>query len=107
MSRKTTKKENSGSEGLRAILVLIFSLKSSGLSISEKILEDIKSVRDTEILCQEIVDEHVAELDPENPKDYIDQYLLQMEREKDNPDTTFRSDCELELLVLTRIINRI
>nr|XP_027214807.1 cytochrome P450 2L1-like [Penaeus vannamei] len=34
------------------------------------------------------VQEHQATLDPENPRDYIDAYLLEMEARKDDPEST-------------------
>ncbi|XP_037799520.1 cytochrome P450 2L1-like isoform X1 [Penaeus monodon] len=36
----------------------------------------------------EHVKEHQATLDPENPRDYIDAYLLEMESQKDDPNST-------------------
>ncbi|XP_076062948.1 cytochrome P450 2L1-like isoform X4 [Oratosquilla oratoria] len=38
---------------------------------------------------KEIIDNHKATLDPANPRDYIDAYLLEMEDSKDEPKSTF------------------
>ncbi|KAL7640129.1 UNVERIFIED_CONTAM: hypothetical protein RMT77_009543 [Armadillidium vulgare] len=37
---------------------------------------------------QEYVDEHQKNLDENNPRDFIDDYLLEIERQKSNPDST-------------------
>uniref|UniRef100_A0A2P2I3B0 Cytochrome P450 2L1-like n=1 Tax=Hirondellea gigas TaxID=1518452 RepID=A0A2P2I3B0_9CRUS len=42
--------------------------------------------------CLKMFDEHKKNLDPENPRDIIDYYLLEIEANKDDPDTTFISD---------------
>ncbi|RXG52178.1 cytochrome P450 2C8, partial [Armadillidium vulgare] len=34
------------------------------------------------------IDEHIATLDVNNPRDYIDEYLIEMEKKKDDPDNT-------------------
>ncbi|XP_042870726.1 uncharacterized protein LOC122252352 [Penaeus japonicus] len=39
-------------------------------------------------LMKQLVKEHQATLDPENPRDYIDAYLLEMEARKDDPQST-------------------
>lgn len=43
------------------------------------------------MLCRakEVVDQHRASLDPDNPRDLIDCYLLEMERQKDSPSVIF------------------
>ncbi|KAK8376326.1 hypothetical protein O3P69_009756 [Scylla paramamosain] len=38
---------------------------------------------------QEAIDEHRKELDPNDPRDFIDLYLIEMDKHKDSPDTTF------------------
>ncbi|XP_069483780.1 cytochrome P450 2B1-like [Ambystoma mexicanum] len=38
------------------------------------------------------VQEHRQTLDAENPRDYIDAYLLEMEKQNSNPDSTFSSE---------------
>lgn len=38
-------------------------------------------------LLQEVIDEHRANLDRDNPKDLIDSYLLDLEADQDNPDS--------------------
>lgn len=37
------------------------------------------------------IDEHIATLDVNNPRDYIDEYLIEMEKKKDDPDNTMSS----------------
>nr|ACI94903.1 cytochrome P450 CYP379A1 [Carcinus maenas] len=38
---------------------------------------------------QEEIKEHIATLDPDNPRDLIDSYLVEMEAKKDDPETTY------------------
>lgn len=33
-----------------------------------------------------MIEEHKRNLDPKNPKDFIDKYLIELEAQKDNPD---------------------
>ncbi|XP_045133474.1 cytochrome P450 2L1-like isoform X2 [Portunus trituberculatus] len=47
----------------------------------------------------EEIKEHKATLDPDNPRDLIDSYLLEMEAKKDDPDTTC-SEQDLMFLML-------
>ena len=37
---------------------------------------------------QEEIDQHRATLDPDNPRDFIDSYLLEMEEKKNDPEST-------------------
>lgn len=48
------------------------------------------------VILKEVVEEHVAVLDPENPRDYIDYYLIEMEAQKNNPETTM-NDLDLQV----------
>ena len=43
---------------------------------------------------QETVIEHVQTLNPENPRDFIDHYLLEKEKERDNINSIYRDDCK-------------
>lgn len=38
------------------------------------------------------IDEHLATLDPDNPRDVIDYYLLEVEANKHDPESTFNPD---------------
>ncbi|ROT68374.1 Cytochrome P450 2L1 [Penaeus vannamei] len=49
--------------------------------------------------CQELIEEHKASLDPDDPKDLIDGYLLDIEASKDDPDT-IRTERDLCILIL-------
>ena len=42
--------------------------------------------------------------DPDNLRDYFDAFLLEEQRNKDNPDSTFTGPSFIPLLVLTYII---
>ncbi|KAB7507566.1 Flavonoid 3',5'-hydroxylase [Armadillidium nasatum] len=42
----------------------------------------------TDIKIAEYVDEHQKNLDENNPRDFIDDYLIEIERQKSNPDST-------------------
>nr|AJF94637.1 cytochrome P450 epoxidase-like protein [Portunus trituberculatus] len=44
---------------------------------------------------KEAIDEHRKELDPNDPRDFIDLYLIEMDKQKDSRDTTFE---EVQLL---------
>lgn len=46
---------------------------------------------------QNIIAEHKETLDPDNPRDLVDQYLLKMESEKNNPDSVFKDDGNSEI----------
>lgn len=48
-----------------------------------------KSAKQANDMMQEVVDQHRASLDPDNPRDLIDCYLLEMERQKDSPSVIF------------------
>lgn len=41
------------------------------------------------MVLQDVVEEHRATLDRDNPRDIIDSYLIEMEERKDDPDSTF------------------
>ncbi|CAL4103170.1 unnamed protein product, partial [Meganyctiphanes norvegica] len=43
-------------------------------------------------LFMPVIKHHLATLDPANPRDYIDMYLLEVEAQKDNPDSFFKPD---------------
>lgn len=49
--------------------------------------------------CKELIEEHKASLDPDDPKDLIDGYLLDIEASKDDPDT-IRTERDLCILIL-------
>nr|XP_027230053.1 uncharacterized protein LOC113821725 [Penaeus vannamei] len=49
--------------------------------------------------CKELIEEHKASLDPDDPKDLIDGYLLDIEASKDDPDT-IRTGKDLCILIL-------
>lgn len=40
-------------------------------------------------LVKKVIDEHRATLDPSCPRDVIDSYLLEMEKQKDSPNVIF------------------
>ncbi|RXG55496.1 cytochrome P450 2C28, partial [Armadillidium vulgare] len=40
------------------------------------------------IIIQEIIDDHIKTLDENDPRDYIDDYLIEMEKQKDDPSST-------------------
>jgi len=39
-----------------------------------------------------VIEEHETTLDPNNVRDYIDSYLLEMKATEKDPDSTFRQD---------------
>ena len=41
------------------------------------------------VAMQNIVDEHRKTFDPNDPRDFIDFFFIEQEKQKDNPDTTF------------------
>ncbi|KAK3877932.1 hypothetical protein Pcinc_017400 [Petrolisthes cinctipes] len=43
------------------------------------------------VIEQEVVEEHRATLDPNNPRDLIDGYLMEMEERKEDLDSTFKA----------------
>lgn len=45
------------------------------------------------------MEEHKEHLDLDNPKDLIDDFLIEMEREKENPDTFFTGNNSLRFLL--------
>uniref|UniRef100_A0A1B6KG18 Cytochrome P450 n=1 Tax=Graphocephala atropunctata TaxID=36148 RepID=A0A1B6KG18_9HEMI len=49
----------------------------------------IKIMKDIQNLIKETVKEHREVLDPNNPRDLIDNYLIEMDRNKGNPDSLF------------------
>ena len=42
------------------------------------------------ILTQEAIQEHQTDLDVNNPRDLIDDYLIESDKNSDNPDSLFR-----------------
>ncbi|KAB7500011.1 hypothetical protein Anas_11608 [Armadillidium nasatum] len=44
-----------------------------------------------------VIEEHKRNLDPKNPKDFIDKYLIELEVQKDNPDYQYWGDDDLLL----------
>ncbi|XP_042855772.1 cytochrome P450 2L1-like [Penaeus japonicus] len=48
-----------------------------------------KSSKLADDMMQEVIDEHRATLDPSSPRDVIDSYLLEMEKQKDDPHIIF------------------
>ena len=55
-------------------------------------------------ICQDTVIEHMETLDPENPRDVIDQYLLEKEKEKNNPNSPYRDDCKNCVTLILEIL---
>ncbi|XP_047472152.1 cytochrome P450 2L1-like [Penaeus chinensis] len=49
--------------------------------------------------CKELIEEHKSSLDPDNPRDLMDGYLLDIEASKDNPDGV-RTERDLCILIL-------
>ena len=47
---------------------------------------------------QEVIEEHVENFDPNNPQDFIDHYLVEIQKEKNNPNTTFKDDCGFSII---------
>ncbi|RXG60780.1 cytochrome P450 2L1 [Armadillidium vulgare] len=47
------------------------------------------------LLFKNTVEEHRRKLDPKNPKDYIDKYLIELEEQKNNPDYQHWGDVDL------------
>ena len=45
-------------------------------------------------IFQSVIDEHLKSLDRDNPRDLVDFYLLAIEENKNDPNTTFKDDCE-------------
>lgn len=41
---------------------------------------------------QNTIEEHLATLDPDNPRDVVDYYLLEVEDNKHDPESTFNPD---------------
>ncbi|XP_012977280.2 cytochrome P450 2B1 [Mesocricetus auratus] len=48
-----------------------------------------KNMQEILDFIEQSVEKHKVSLDPNNPRDFIDAYLLRMEKEKSNPDTEF------------------
>ncbi|CAL1262446.1 unnamed protein product [Larinioides sclopetarius] len=47
--------------------------------------------------CKKELEEHKATLDPNNIRDYIDGYLLEIEKRKTDPNTTFKEDILIDV----------
>lgn len=43
------------------------------------------------LVCRKEIREHEQSLDPNNVRDFVDGYLLEIQKKKDDPNTTFRS----------------
>ncbi|XP_068220852.1 cytochrome P450 2L1-like [Palaemon carinicauda] len=54
------------------------------------IYENAKIIRT--FIQEEVLDQHVKNLDRDNPKDYIDSYLVEMEKRKNDPESTMSMD---------------
>ncbi|RXG72956.1 cytochrome P450 2L1 [Armadillidium vulgare] len=50
-------------------------------------------------MLENVIEEHKRNLDPKNPKDFIDKYLIELEAQKDNPDYQYWGDDDLLLHV--------
>ncbi|XP_047501602.1 cytochrome P450 2L1-like [Penaeus chinensis] len=48
-----------------------------------------KMAKEANDMMQKVIDEHRATLDPSSPRDVIDSYLLEMERQKESPNVIF------------------
>ncbi|KAB7507567.1 Cytochrome P450 2L1 [Armadillidium nasatum] len=47
-----------------------------------------KLTKRIEMRFKKDIEEHIATLDENNPRDFIDEYLIEMEKQKDDPDST-------------------
>ncbi|XP_062976493.1 cytochrome P450 2C20-like [Elgaria multicarinata webbii] len=65
--------------------------------------QHFKSFADTETLCdfiRETVESHRQTLDPQNPRDYIDCFLMRMEKEQNSPENFYSTE-DLVMSVFT------
>ncbi|KAK4324431.1 hypothetical protein Pmani_004929 [Petrolisthes manimaculis] len=63
-------------------------------------INDMENLRDRLLqYFREEIDHHKETLDPDNPRDLIDAYLMEMEERKDQPDNTFKEN-DLFIVIL-------